>query len=83
MVDVGEVRASQVGVIEVRLFEICSASPAQDITRELERQYGIAESQGIPVEWRVAEPAVTEAAQRVVRQEGYGDRITVMVVPAE
>nr|WP_264077422.1 restriction endonuclease fold toxin 5 domain-containing protein [Mycolicibacterium houstonense] len=57
--------------------------PATSIPNTLERQYGVAEATGIPVEWRVAGPKAAEAIQRIVDLQGYGDMITVVVVPAE
>jgi len=57
--------------------------PAKGIPDELQRQYRIAEAQGIPVEWRVAEPKAAEAIERIVEREGYDDLITVTVVPPQ
>ncbi|WKG05380.1 Tox-REase-5 domain-containing protein [Mycolicibacterium sp. HK-90] len=57
--------------------------PAASFPNTLERQYGVAEATGIPVEWRVAGPKAAEAIQRIVDLQGYGDMITVVVVPAE
>lgn len=59
-----------------------SVSAAADIPRQLEIQYGAAQLAGnIPVEWRVAEPRVAEAIERIIQQQGYDDLITVVVVP--
>lgn len=57
--------------------------PATDIPDELLRQYRVAEAQGIPVEWRVAEPKTAAAIQRIIDREGYDDLITVEVVPPQ
>lgn len=51
--------------------------------RQLELQYDAAlAAGGVPVEWRVAEPRVAEAIERVVVANGYDDLINVVTVPA-
>ncbi|MDG4668645.1 PPE domain-containing protein [Mycobacterium sp. 236(2023)] len=56
--------------------------PARDIPQQLGRQYSAAElAGGVPVEWRVAEPRVAIAIERLVDTLGYDDLITVVFVP--
>ena len=57
--------------------------PAQSIPKELERQYDIASSRGIPVVWKVAGPKSAAAIERMVSDRGFDDMIDVVVVPAE
>lgn len=56
---------------------------AKDIPQELQRQYQVAIQEDIPVEWRVAEPQAAAAIQAIIDAQGYGDMITVAVVPVK
>ncbi|BBX89328.1 WXG100 family type VII secretion target [Mycolicibacterium boenickei] len=53
----------------------------KDIEDQLRRQVDAARQAGKEVEWRVAEPRVAEAIERMVAKRGYGDVINVEHVP--
>lgn len=55
---------------------------AKEIPQELQRQYLVSIQEDIPVEWRVAEPKAAAAIQAIIDAQGFGDMITVAVVPA-
>jgi hypothetical protein len=53
----------------------------KDIEDQLLRQAEAARQAGKEVEWRVAEPRVAEAIERIARERGYDDVINVEYVP--
>lgn len=54
----------------------------QQLRNELLAQYEASKFSGVPVEWRVADPRVAGAIEALIEDGGYGDRISITVVPA-
>ncbi|WP_228032080.1 PPE domain-containing protein [Mycolicibacterium sp. P9-22] len=54
----------------------------QQLQNEMLAQYEASKFSGVPVEWRVADARVADAMEALIEDGGYGDCISITVVPA-